>query len=1135
FPLIVSCDSTEEAHALLKWKTSLQNQNGSLLPSWTLNNPTKISPCTWFGIHCNHAGRVNSINLTSAGLKGTLHDFSFSSFPHLGYLDLRINQFFGIIPPQIGNLSMLKFLGLSFNQFSGSIPPEIGYLTHLKLLSFSKNQLSGFIPHEIGRLSSLNGLNLYSNFLKGSIPPSLGNLTSLIYIDIGNNLLSGSIPNEVGNLKSLSDLRLDNNTLSGSIPLSLGNLTKLGTLYLHTNALFGSIPYEIGNLKSLSDLQLSYNTLNGSIPFSLGNLTNLAILYIGINALSGSIPNEIGNLKSLLDLRLDNNTLSGSIPLSLAPLKLTSSNYLSWKIQFETLFIGYDLLGYIDGSKPCPPQTLTTNNVATPNPAYTLWIRQDQLILNALIGSLSPTIISFIAHANTSREAWTVLANTYAKPSRGRIKQVKNLLKNPTKGTMTVTDFLHSVKARTDELAILGAPMEEEDLIEKILDGLGDDYKELYLDINALSSSIPDEIGNMKSLSDLQLSENILNGSIPLALGNLTNLVVLDLSTNKLSGSIPLSFANLTSLSILYLYENSLCDSIPKEIGNMNSLSILDLSSNKLNGSIPLSLANLTNSLKVLYLSSNHIVGEIPLGHGMLSSLIQLTLNNNELSGQLSPELGSLIQLEYLDLSANTFHKSIPESLSNLVKLHYLNLSNNQFSQKIPNKIEKLIHLSELDLSHNIFREEIPSQICSMQSLEKLNLSHNNLSGSIPRCFEEMHWLSCIDISYNALQGLIPNSTAFRDAPMLALQGNKRLCGDIKRLPPCKAFKSHKQSMKKIWVVIVFPLLGTVALLISLIGLFFNFRQRKNGSQTQQSSPRNTLGLLSVLTFDGKIVHEEIIRATNNFDDGHCIGNGGQGSVYKAKLPTGEIVDVKKFHSPLPDEMACQQEFLNEVNALTKIRHRNIVKFYGFCSHALHSFVVYEYLEMGSLAMNLSNDAAAEQFCWTKRMNAIKGVADALSYLHTDCFPPIFHRDISSKNVLLNLEYEAHVSDFGISKFLKLGSSNRTELAGTFGYIAPELAYTMKVTEKCDVYSFGVLALEVIKGKHPRDFISSICSSLSSNLNIALDEMFDPRLSTPSRNVQDKLISIMEVSISCLDESPTSRPTMQKVSQLLKI
>ncbi|KAH9699461.1 putative leucine-rich repeat receptor-like protein kinase [Citrus sinensis] len=369
-----------------------------------------------------------------------------------------------------------------------------------------------------------------------------------------------------------------------------------------------------------------------------------------------------------------------------------------------------------------------------------------------------------------------------------------------------------------------------------------------------------------------------------------------------------------------------------------------------------------------------------------------------------------------------------------------------------------------------------------MQSLEKLNLSHNNLSGFIPSCFEELHGLSYIDISYNELHGSIPNSTAFRDAPMEALQGNKGLCGDIKGFPSCKASKSHKQASRKIWVVIVFPLLGI----------------------------------------------------TNDFDDEHCIGKGGQGSVYKAELPSGEIVAVKKFHSPLPSEMASQQEFLNEVKTLTGIRHRNIVKFYGFCSHARHSFIVYEYLEMGSLAMILSNDAAAKDLGWTKRMNVIKGVVDALSYMHNDCFPPIVHRDISSKNVLLDLENEAHVSDFGTAKFLKPDSSNWAELAGTYGYVAPELAYTMKVTEKCDVYSFGVLALEVIKGKHPRDFISSISSS-SSNLEIALNEMLDPRLPTPSHNVQDKLISIMEVAISCLDESPESRPTIQKVSQLLKI
>ena len=173
-----------------------------------------------------------------------------------------------------------------------------------------------------------------------------------------------------------------------------------------------------------------------------------------------------------------------------APLKLTTNNYVSWKLQFETLFIGYDLLGYIDGSKPCPPANLTVNTTTRENPAHNFWVRQDQLILNALIGSLSPTIIPFIARAKTSKEAWTILSNTYAKPSRGRIKQVKSHLKNLSKGSQSITDFLHTVKARADELAILGAPIDEDDLTEKILDGFGDEYKEIVRDVQARDNSI---------------------------------------------------------------------------------------------------------------------------------------------------------------------------------------------------------------------------------------------------------------------------------------------------------------------------------------------------------------------------------------------------------------------------------------------------------------------------------------------------------------------------------------------------------------------------------------------------------------------------------------------------------------------
>ncbi|KAJ4723870.1 putative Receptor protein kinase [Melia azedarach] len=545
--------------------------------------------------------------------------------------------------------------------------------------------------------------------------------------------------------------------------------------------------------------------------------------------------------------------------------------------------------------------------------------------------------------------------------------------------------------------------------------------------------------------------------------------------------------------------------------GYLKSLVDLELSNNQLTGAIPLFL------------------GEIPQELGKLSTLNKLNFRENQLSGHLPEALGLLTELEYLDLSSNILRESIPKSVGNLLKLYYLNLSNNQFSQNIPTELEKLIHLSELDLSRNFLMGELPPQICNLESIENLNLSHNNFSGLIPRCFERMHGLSRVDISYNNLQGPIPNSNAFRDAPIEALQGNKGLCGNIKGLPSCIVFTSHKQSPKKRKLLIVLFVLVAICVSIGVIAIFF-FQRRKKCSKEQKNNCVNNLGSRSILTFDGKIMYEEIVTATNNFNDEYCIGKGGQASVYKVELPSGDIVAVKKFHSPLPDGIVDQQEFLNEIKALTEIRHRNIVKFHGFCSHPQHSFLVYGYLERGSLAAILSNNATANEFVWKMRMNVIKGLADALSYLHHDCFPPIVHRDLSSNNVLLDMEYVAHVSDFGTAKFLNPDSSNFTKLAGTYGYVAPELAYTMKVTEQCDVYNFGVLALEVIKGKHPRDFLPLISSS---SMNIALDEMLDTRLPHPSLYTQGKIMSIMEVAFLCIDKRPECRPTMQKVSQLL--
>ncbi|KAK0595750.1 hypothetical protein LWI29_009668 [Acer saccharum] len=228
----------------------------------------------------------------------------------------------------------------------------------------------------------------------------------------------------------------------------------------------------------------------------------------------------------------------------------------------------------------------------------------------------------------------------------------------------------------------------------------------------------------------------------------------------------------------------------------------------------------------------------------------------------------------------------------------------------------------------------------------------------------------------------------------------------------------------------------------------------------------------------------------------YCIGVGGSGKVYKEEIEDGNVFAIKKLNSQANDlEIDSIKSFCNEVAALTELRHRNIVKLHGFYAQGRHTFLVYEFMEKGSLAEILSNEKEAGELEWEKRSRVIKGVAHALSYMHHDRVQPVIHRDISSKNVLLDTDMEAHVSDFGTAKFLKPDSSNWTAAAGTYGYIAPVFAYTMAVTEKCDVYSFGVLVLEILMGRHPGELISDI-NSLHDR-SVDLKTMLDPRLSPP--------------------------------------
>uniref|UniRef100_A0A2N9F9Q1 non-specific serine/threonine protein kinase n=1 Tax=Fagus sylvatica TaxID=28930 RepID=A0A2N9F9Q1_FAGSY len=963
----VTSESTEQANALLKWKSSLENHTQPHLSSWTLlprnctNPKPSTTPCTWFGISCNPAGDVIRINLTSSGLKGTLHEFPFSSFPNLAAIDLYENELFGTIPPQFSNLSKLIYLDLSYNKLSGEIPPQIGQLTNIEVLHLVNNQFNGSIPRELGKLKSLTELALFTNALEGPIPASFGNLSNLVFLYLYENQIFGSIPPEMGNLSNLDVLQMDINLLIGPIPSTFGNLIKLTELEMSDNQLSGPIPSELGNLRSLLNLRLSINNLFGSIPTSFGGLRNLSLLEIFDNKLSGNIPEEIGNLKSLVDLELSGNLLTEIENLLNLVVLALDTNY----------FTGFLPQNICQGGVL---QNFTVNN-------------------NHLIGSIS-------------------------------------------KG-----------------------------------------------------------LRNCTSLFRVRLNGNHFTGNISEDFGVYPNLYFIDLSNNSFYGEMSHNWGRCLKLQTLWVARNNITGGIPPEIGNSTELHVLDL-------------------------SMNHLVGEIPKELGRLNSLEKLMLNGNQLSGGIPQEIGSLTDLEYLDISSNKLSKSFPGNLDELLKLNYLNLSYNKFSQEIPVQLGKLVHLSQLDLSHNSLSGEIPWQISNLESLENLNLSHNNLSGSIPMAFARMHGLLHIDISYNELRGAIPDSKAFKDAPVEALQGNKGLCGDVRGLQSCNLSSADNHISKgfhKVTIFVIFPLLGALSLMLAFFGISLILKRRKKELQTEQNDV-NDKELFMISTFDGRILYEEIIKATNAFDSIQCVGEGGHGRVYKAKLPSGDVVAVKKLQSSPPDgEETYPKEFLNEIRALTEIRHRNIVKLYGFCSHPRHSFLIYKYFERGSLAAILSKEEEAKELDWSKRLNIIKGVAYALSYMHHDISPPIIHRDISSNNILLDCEYEAHISDFGTAKLLKPDTSNWTALAGTYGYIAT---------------SFGVLALEVIKGEHPGEFISSLSSPLAME-DVLLKDVLDQRLPPPSSHFEDELINILKITSSSLKANPHSRPTMQVISQML--
>jgi Leucine-rich repeat (LRR) protein len=550
----------------------------------------------------------------------------------------------------------------------------------------------------------------------------------------------------------------------------------------------------------------------------------------------------------------------------------------------------------------------------------------------------------------------------------------------------------------------------------------------LDLSYNKLQGSISLEIGTLSKLAYLDLSHNNLTGKLPISIANLTQLELFNISYNQIIGPIPSSLWLLTNLTHMVMSENQISGFIAPEIGMLKSLTKLDLGSNMFMGPIPSTLGHLTN-LKYLQLDSNQINGSIPSEIYNMKNLFTLVLGNNNLCGQIPSTLGHLTNLVLLILSENQINGSIPVEIGNLKSLLGLYLHHNSFIGHIPPQIRNLHSLVALDLRQNFLSGELPIEVGDFGKLSRLDLSYNNLIGNIPRTYVS---IKEVNLSYNSLEGPIPYSYD-QYHTFDTLIGNKNLCGVFEYFPPCLSLPAKSNSIAT-KVKICVPITIFLGFLVLVGFLMSRSMQKKTQLKSRETKNGN---LFSIWNYDGHIAYDDIIEATEDFDIKYCIGTGGYGSVYKAELPGGKVIALKKLHTLEAENPTFDMSFKNEVKILTEIRHRNIIKLLGFCLHKRCMFLIYEYMERGSLFSVLNNDVEAMELDWSKRVNIIKGIAHALSYMHHECIPTIVHRDITSSNILLNSKLEAFVSDFGLAKLLHPDSSNQTLPAGTYGYIAP--------------------------------------------------------------------------------------------------
>ncbi|KAJ7540019.1 hypothetical protein O6H91_11G119000 [Diphasiastrum complanatum] len=841
----------------------------------------------------------------------------------------------------------------------------------------------------------------------------------------------------------------------------------------------GMLTQDLNKLSQLQYLGLQKNSLSGPLP-SLNGLHAVQIVYLDDNNFDSIPADFFKGLGSLHAIYLDNNNLNASVGWLLPPDLSECKALLNLSLTNTSL------------SGSIPPYLGSMASLRVLNLAY-----------NKLGGGIPPSF------------------------SRSNLVQLQ------------ANNMLGPVL--TGPIAAVGSMP---------------NLVQLWLQVNKITGIIPEGLSNADTLQDLRLNDNQLTGLIPPNLTSL-QLTAFTVQNNQLVGPIPSFNSSVNFLS----FGNSFCQSKPGMACALEVTSLLTFISDV---GYPFSI---TSS----WAGGNPCVGWQGIACDSSGHVSSINLPSSQLVGTVSRTLADLSSLVNVNLSNNNLTGMIPTELTRLKSLKLLDLSNNDLSGQPPIFPPQVLLKIQGNLQANSTR--VPASSPSPQhrpsTLPGAPSQYGAPSASTAPPHSTNFMFAASPPSIPPPQNTNPTSLA-----PLAVRLNASATSSLEHWPT--GSRTRKSSSVFVTTIMGAAVGVSAVLLLAVLAACFLCKKRKkqpvqcsnaltvhpgdSGSDKDtvnvvvatKSLDRSRSGVQSrnssapsdvqVVEAGNLVISMQILRsATNNFSEHSILGRGGFGIVYKGVLDDGTSIAVKRMETVMVSSKGLN-EFQAEIAVLTKVRHRHLVALLGYCIDGFEKLLVYEYLSNGTLAQHLFeySKLSWKPLDWKKRLSIALDVARGMEYLHGLAHKSFIHRDLKPSNILIDHKYRAKVSDFGLVKLAPEGKySVETRVAGTFGYLAPEYAVTGRVTTKADVFSFGVILMELISGRRALDETQS-----EENLHLiawfrrlqaakdTFSKAIDLAMEINSESFQS-ICTVAELAGHCVAQEPFQRPDMGHVVNVL--